>query len=144
MNNELYEKIEDAFVSEAKLVKKLNLFMYEYNNFEYDEMGINMDEADDVKARIEKIQKKLMNNVNSKLDTTLDTKSIDIVFHKVNLSTTIDEEIKNDEEDVQIIQKEFNFAIIVDNDGFELEIEKEQENNDENDKNETNNQDITS
>jgi len=127
MNNELYEKIEDAFINEARLVKRLNSFMYEYNHFEYDEMGINMDEADEVKARLEKIHKKLMDNVNSNLEIPLKTKDIDIVYHKVNLVATVQEDIEDEDEQIKVVQKDINFAIIVDDDGFELEIEKEQD-----------------
>jgi regulator of sigma D len=132
MNNELFDKIEDAFVKEARLVQRLNSFMFEYNHFEYDEMGINMEEADEVKKRVEKIHNKLMNNVNSILDFTLKSKNIDILHHKVDLTATIQEEKQEDEETI-IVKKDIDFSIIVDEDGFELEIVKD--NSDEDNKN---------
>jgi regulator of sigma D len=124
MNNELFDKIEDAFVKEARLVQRLNSFMFEYNHFEYDEMGINMEEADEVKKRVEKIHNKLMNNVSSILDFTLKSKNIDILHHKVDLTATIQEEKQEDEETI-IVKKDIDFSIIVDEDGFELEIVKD-------------------
>jgi regulator of sigma D len=124
MNNELFDKIEDAFVKEARLVQRLNSFMFEYNHFEYDEMGINMEEADEVKKRVEKIHNKLMNNVSSILDFTLKSKNIDILHHRVDLTATIQEEKQEDEETI-IVKKDIDFSIIVDEDGFELEIVKD-------------------
>jgi regulator of sigma D len=124
MNNELFDKIEDAFVKEARLVQRLNSFMFEYNHFEYDEMGINMEEAEEVKKRVEKIHNKLMNNVSSILDFTLKSKNIDILHHRVDLTATIQEEKQEDEETI-IVKKDIDFSIIVDEDGFELEIVKD-------------------
>jgi regulator of sigma D len=124
MNNELFDKIEDAFVKEARLVQRLNSFMFEYNHFEYDEMGINMEEAEEVKKRVEKIHNKLMNNVSSILDFTLKSKNIDILHHKVDLTATIQEEKQEDEETI-IVKKDIDFSVIVDEDGFELEIVKD-------------------
>jgi hypothetical protein len=136
MNNELFDKIEEAFVKEARLVQRLNSFMLEYNHFEYDEMGLNMEEADEVKVRLEKINKKLIANVNSILDVTLETKNIDILYHKIDLSTTIQEEQTDENDEIITVKKDIDFSIIVDNDGFELEIKKD--NSDEEDTNSSN------
>ncbi|MEA1914878.1 MAG: hypothetical protein U9N30_06145 [Campylobacterota bacterium] len=122
MENELYEKVEEAFVEESRLVERLNTFMHEYNDFEYDEMGMNMEEADEVKARLNKIHDKLLNNVNEHLDFPLDSMHIDIVFHTVELLAQTTKEIEKEGGEIQIEQISVPFSMIIDDDGFSLQI----------------------
>ena len=139
MENELYEKVEEAFVEESRLVERLNSFMHEYNDFEYDEMGMSMEEADEVKSRLHKIHDKLLNNVNEHLDFPLDSMNIDIVFHTVELLAQTTQEIEKEGGEIQIEQISVPFSMVIDDDGFSLEIneiqttDEEEEDQDEND-----------
>lgn len=63
LKSEVFIKLKEAFIKEERLLKRFYDFCEEYTNFEYDEQGLNMEEADDVLRKANKIRDKVLNNV---------------------------------------------------------------------------------
>lgn len=67
INEEFFSELSQAFKEEQRLLKRFYDFCEEYENFEYDESGINMDEADDILRKCNKIRDLILSNIEAKL-----------------------------------------------------------------------------
>ncbi len=65
--DELFEQLKIALVDEQRLLKRFYDFCGEYDSFEYDEMGLNMEEAKEVLRKTNKIRDKFLNSIEEKL-----------------------------------------------------------------------------
>lgn len=67
LHDEIFEKMKLALIDEKRLLGRFIEFCKEYTGFEYDEMGENMEEADDVLRKCDKIRDKFLLNIETKL-----------------------------------------------------------------------------
>ena len=109
LQDEIFEVLKDALLQESRLLKRFYDFCQEYNAFEFDEMGLNMEEADEVLVRVNKIRDKLLQSI--KVSTSYEFKTVqtDELYYKILLDIIIDEDIKH-------------CIIEVDIDSFNLEV----------------------
>ncbi len=109
LQDEIFEALKSALLQESRLLKRFYDFCQEYNFFEFDEMGMNMEEADEVLVKVNKIRDKLLENL--KISTSYDFKTVktDELYYKILLDIIKDEEIKH-------------CIIEVDVDSFDLEV----------------------
>ena len=108
--DELFEKFKIALVDEQRLLKRFYDFCGQYDSFEYDEMGLNMDEAKDVLRKTNKIRDKFLNSIEEKLL---------YVFENIE-TNTLTNIISFD-----LDAKEFKFKVVLEvfTDSFNLEIQ---------------------
>jgi len=107
--DEIFSKLLDAFKDEQRLLKRFFDFCDEYNHFEFDEMGINMDEADDVLRKTYKIRDLLLSHVEDKLLYIFDDVESDTLSKTIFLNFDLEE-------------KSFKLIIEVMSDSFNLEL----------------------
>lgn len=95
LQDEIFDKLKLALIEEARLVKRFYDFCLEFNNFEYDEMGMNMEEADEVLARANKIRDKLLINLTEHSAYKLSNIKTDEVYYKIIFDIIIEEDKKH-------------------------------------------------
>jgi len=100
--DEVFNKLSDALLEEIRLIKRFYDFCEEYNNFEFDEMGINMDGADDILRKSNKICDLIISNIEDKLlyifenvKSNMLTKSICMDIELAEISCKIIIEVQN-------------------------------------------------
>lgn len=67
LKEEIFSALSLALKEEQRLLKRFYDFCEEYENFEYDESGINMDEANNILRKCNKIRNLILSNVEAKL-----------------------------------------------------------------------------
>jgi len=67
IRDEIFTNLSSALIQEKRLIKRFYDFCDEYTHFEYDEMGLNMDEANDVLRKTNKIRDLFLLNIEEKL-----------------------------------------------------------------------------
>jgi hypothetical protein len=65
--DEVFEKLKAAILKQNRLLGRFIDFCDEYNSFEYDEMGMNMEEGQLVLDRAEKISNKFLDSIEQEL-----------------------------------------------------------------------------
>ena len=67
IKDEVFEKLKNQLIVEARLIKRFYQFCKEYNEFEYDEQGLNMEESDDILRKANKIRDKFLTSIEQNL-----------------------------------------------------------------------------
>ncbi len=109
LQDEIFENLKDAFLNESRLLKRFYDFCMEYNSFEYDEMGMNMEEADEVLQKVNKIRDKLLDNIISTTSYEFNNIKTDEVYYKILFDIMVEESTKH-------------CIVEVDLDSFDLEV----------------------
>ena len=109
LQDEIFDKLKDALVGEARLVKRFYDFCLEHNSFEFDEMGMNMEEAEEVLDRANKIRDKLLANIENLTLYKFSSVKTDEVYCKILFDIIVEEESRH-------------CIIEADNDSFDLEV----------------------
>jgi len=111
LKEEVFSQLSASLIEEKRLLKRFYNFCDEYNNFEFDEMGINMDESDDVLRKTNKIRDLFLSNIEEKLL---------YIFNNVE-SNTLTRTITLD-----LDTKEDSFKVIIEvmSDSFNLELQE--------------------
>lgn len=109
VRDEIFEKLKLALLEESRLLKRFIGFCQEYVDFEYDESACNMDDADLVLVRADKIRDLILNNLSNSSSYSF----LDIQTNPHNNSISFFIKIE-----------EFHFKIIIEvfQDSFDLEI----------------------
>lgn len=107
--DEVFSRLSDALLEEKRLLKRFYDFCDEYNNFEFDELGINMNEADDVLRKSNKIRDLVLSNVEDKLLYIFDNIKSDPLTKTITM-------------DLDLKESSFKVLISVENDSFKLEL----------------------
>ncbi|RLA80717.1 MAG: hypothetical protein DRG78_10450 [Epsilonproteobacteria bacterium] len=107
--DELFEQLKIALIDEQRLLKRFYEFCAQYDGFEYDEMGMNMEEGNAILKRADKIRDKFLNSIEEKLLYIFD-----------NLDTNTLTRIVSFDLDA----KEFQYKVIIEvfEDSFDLEV----------------------
>ncbi len=95
IQDEIFEALKDSLIEESRLVKRFYDFCLEFNNFAYDEMGMNMEEADEVLARANKIRDKILDNLMAKTEYKFINIKTDEVYYKILFDIMIEEDTKH-------------------------------------------------
>ena len=109
LQDEIFDTLKDLVILESRLLKRFYDFCLEFNSFEYDEMGENIEEADAVLERANKIRDKLLNNIFETTSYQFSNVKTDEVYYKILLDIIIEEETRH-------------CIIEVDEDSFDLEV----------------------
>lgn len=108
--DEVFSNLSKALKDEKRLLKRFYEFCDEYEEFDYDESGINMDEAKDLLRKADKIRDLILSNIQEKL-----------TYHFSNIKTqtsskTFVAKVKADDEEytmiVEVMQDSFNLEIM--------------------------------
>ncbi len=67
LKDEIFDKLKLAFMEEKRLLGRFYEFSNEHGSFEYDEMGMNMEEGDEVLRKVDKIRDKILNTIQENL-----------------------------------------------------------------------------
>ncbi|MEA3553889.1 MAG: hypothetical protein U9R39_05760 [Campylobacterota bacterium] len=65
--DEVFKNLKIALVEQKRLLARFSTFCDEYNSFEYDEMGMNMEEGEDILRKTNKIRDKFLAVIEEKL-----------------------------------------------------------------------------
>jgi len=109
IRDEIFSKLSNALLDEKRLLKRFYTFCEEYNEFEFDEMGINMEDADDIIRKTNKIRDKFLENIEENLGCSFE--KIRTIIASRMLVT-----------DMRIEKQRYTFTIKVLNDSFQLEF----------------------
>ena len=109
LQDEIFEKLKDAMIAESRLLQRYYNFCYEYNAFEFDEMGMNMEEAEEVLQKANKIRDILMANISELTKYEFASIKTDEVYYKILFDIIIEDGTKH-------------CIIEVDIDSFDLEV----------------------
>ena len=109
--DEIFEKLSDSLVFEKRLIQRFYNFCTEYNDFEYDEMGINMEEADNILRKSYKIRDLFLSNIENEIictfddiDTEVFTKTLKMNMHIENYKYQVILQIKYDSFNLELTQ----------------------------------------
>jgi len=109
LRDEIFEKLKLSFIEEVRLLKRFYDFCEEYANFEYDESAFNMDEADAVLNRANKIRDKIINSVSEQSSYTFENPQ---TITDTNIMTFF----------LNIEEYRFKIIVEVSEDSFDLEV----------------------
>ena len=105
--DELFSKLSDALLEEKRLLKRFYDFCEEYNNFEFDEMGLNMDGADDILRKANKIRDLILSNIEENLSYVFENNKLQVLT-------------KSFIADLKIQEKSYKVSVEVKSDSFNL------------------------
>ncbi len=95
IQDEIFEKLKDLLIQENRLVQKFYNFCEEFNHFAYDEMGMNVEEADDILRKANIIRDKLLNTLMELSSYKFINIKTDEVYCKILFDIIIDENTKH-------------------------------------------------
>lgn len=113
MSETIFEELKAILLNEQRLLSRFYEYCLAYQNFEFDEMGLNMDEADEEKRKALKIKEKLISTINEKFEYTIKNNSADILNNTIQLDIEFEDESET---------KLLKYNITVEEDGFSIEI----------------------
>lgn len=120
--NKIIEDVKLAIVEQERLAARFIDFCNQYKNFEYESTGINMEDADDIKRKANKIASKMFAEINANAQNfQLEIADMDC------LRTKIEFLIKPSEAEETML-----VVIIFDNDGFEIHLPRQEVKQEEN------------
>ena len=88
LRDELFDELSTALVDEKRLMKRFYDFCEDYNNFEFDEMGINMNEADEVLRKADKIRSRFLTNIEDKLFCSFSNVETTVLIQSISMNLT--------------------------------------------------------
>ena len=91
--DEIFSNLSTCLKEEKRLLKRFYDFCEEYNNFEFDEMGINMNEADDILRKSNKIRDLILSNIEEKSAYVFDDIQSDIVSKSFSMKIDLKQDI---------------------------------------------------
>jgi len=93
LEDEIFSNLSTCLIEEKRLLKRFYDFCEEYNNFEFDEMGINMNEADDIMRKSNKIRDLILSNIEEKSAYVFDDIQSDIVSKSFSMKIDLKQDI---------------------------------------------------
>ena len=108
--DEIFSDLSFALQEEKRLLKRFYDFCEEYTTFDYDESGINFDEAKEFNRKANKIRDLILSNIEAKLLCKLD--NIDSNTEKKTITANC-----------KINENKYHAIIEVMNDSFNLELQ---------------------
>jgi len=109
LKDEVFENLKKSFIKEKRLLKRFYDFCEDYNFFEYDEMGMNMEDGETALRFVNKINDKILNNIQNDISYKFTNIKVDTFKYKVSFI-------------LEIEQYKFTIVLEVLTDSFNLEI----------------------
>ena len=110
IQDEVFEKLKLSLLDEIRLLKKFKQFCIDYNDFEYDEIGMNMEESEDILRKAYKIRDKFLSTVETKclykfnnIETDVLTNIIKFDLESEKLQCKVKLDISEDSFNLEII-----------------------------------------
>ena len=107
--NEVFENLKIALIEQKRLLARFCTFCEEHNNFEYDEMGMNMEEGEDILRMTNKIRDKFLASIEEKLLYIFQNVETNTLTHIVSF-------------DLDAKENQYKVVIEVLEDSFNLEV----------------------
>ena len=107
--SEVFENLKIALIEQKRLLARFCDFCEEHNNFEYDEMGMNMEEGEDILRMTNKIRDKFLASIEEKLLYIFQNVETNTLTHIVSF-------------DLDAKENQYKVVIEVLEDSFNLEI----------------------
>ncbi|MEA3512604.1 MAG: hypothetical protein U9R37_03285 [Campylobacterota bacterium] len=106
---EVFEKLKYEFIEEQRLIGRFYDFCSQYHNFEYDEMGINMEEGEDILRKTNVIKDKILNRASEKLLYIFENVEINTIANIISFD---------------LDTKEYQYKVVLEvmSDSFNLEV----------------------
>ena len=106
----LFNKLKDNFIQGHRLLKRFYDFSSMYENFEYDEQGLNMDDADDVLRKANKIRDKFLDNIANKLDMKFEQIVSNTLLNTISFELT--KETNQFKINLELLEDSFNLEVL--------------------------------
>ena len=106
----LFIKLKDSFIKEYKLLKRFYDFSNMYENFEYDEQGLNMDDADDILRKANKIRDKFLDNVANRLNLQFEQRVSNTLLNTISFELT--KETNQFKINLELLEDSFNLEVL--------------------------------
>jgi hypothetical protein len=116
MTDSIFEELKSALIDQQRLLKRFYDFCLAYQDFEFDEMGLNIDDAQNEKRKALKIKDKLIEELNISLKMSIEATFTDTLKNSINLLVIFN---------INESKKSVEFVLSVEENSFTLE-EKEQ------------------
>ena len=113
MSDTIFEDLKSSLLEQTRLLERFYEFCLAYQDFEFDEMGLNIDEAKNEKRKALKIKDKLIAQLYNTLDHPIEELCTDILKNSINLVIKY-----NINESKKIVE----FKIYVNKGNFTLEL----------------------
>ena len=107
--NEVFENLKIALIEQKRLLARFCTFCEEHNNFEYDEMGMNMEEGEDILRMTNKIRDKFLAVIEEKLLYIFQNTATNTLTHIITF-------------DLDTKENQYKVVIEVLEDSFNLEV----------------------
>ena len=107
--DEVFENLKIALIEEKRLLGRFSSFCEEHNNFEYDEMGMNMEEGENILRMTNKIRDKFLAQIQEKLLYIFENPETNTLTHIITF-------------DLDTKENQFKIIIEVLEDSFNLEV----------------------
>lgn len=111
--DQIFEELKTKLLDEIRLLKRFYEFSTAYQDFEFDELGLNTDEAENEKRKALKIKDKLFEKLIKNFKYPIKEINTDILNNKIEL---------NIEYNINESKKIVEFILSVKEDSFTLEI----------------------
>jgi|GEM_PF-2150768 len=107
--NEVFENLKIALIEQKRLLARFCNFCEEHNNFEYDEMGMNMEEGEDILRMTNKIRDKFLAVIEEKLLYIFQNTATNTLTHII----TFDLDAKENQYKViiEVLEDSFNLEV---------------------------------
>ena len=107
--NEVFENLKIELIEQKRLLARFCTFCEEHNNFEYDEMGMNMEEGEDILRMTNKIRDKFLAVIEEKLLYIFQNTATNTLTHIITF-------------DLDTKENQYKVVIEVLEDSFNLEV----------------------
>jgi len=107
--DQLFSILKSAILQERRLLLRFYQFATQYNEYEYDEMGINMEEAEDLIRKANKIRDKFLVNIESHISNIVEKINSDILNRTIIFNILYNNNL-------------YKVKIKAEEDSFELEV----------------------
>lgn len=107
--DEVFENLKIALIEEKRLLGRFSTFCEEHNNFEYDEMGMNMEEGEEILRMTNKIRDKFLATIEEKLLYIFQNVETHTLTHMI----TFDLDAKENQYKViiEVLENSFNLEV---------------------------------
>ena len=108
--DELFQNLKLALIDEKRLLKRFCEFSEEYTEFEYDEMGMNMEDGEEILKRANKIVDKALVTIEKKLLYIFENIQINTATQMITFD--LDTQEYQYKVIVEVLENSFNLEII--------------------------------
>jgi len=106
----VFQEISFALIAQKRLMKRFYYFCEEYVNFEFDESGINFDEASELKRKAEKIRDLIFHNIESMLAYNLENINSNVEQSIITMNFKTEENTYNIT--IEVLNNSFNLEVL--------------------------------